>query len=251
VRPGDRAVQHGRDGQLAGRHDDPAGDRQADHDHVEGHVDDLGGDRLPSRLTFGMRRRLADQPPGQARQAEQQDRDADRLVQLEDGVGGRPLGLVAHPPAQDDLEEDGGGDQPVQDDRHGRVALAERTRRRGGLDGRLGGHGRPRLVLLFGVGASPPIPSSRRRPGSRSTLSISWLHLDPGLRRGDGDGRPLIYKGLLGVRRSYFFGLNSTSISRSTSSPTIGTRWVRPKSERLILPVAEKPMICEPNGVLA
>ena len=54
------------------------------------------------------------QSPAQSRQTKQQDGDPDRLVQLKHQIGGRGSGIVAHPPAQNDLEQNGQRDDPVK-----------------------------------------------------------------------------------------------------------------------------------------
>ena len=126
VGPGDRPEQHGRDLCLARRDHQPAGQRHADHDHVEAPVDDLGQHALPPRQACGLRRRRIGQPPAQTDDAQHQDRNADRLVQLGEGEAFRGLG--AHPPGKAHLRHDGQRDQPVQDDRNrGVAALAAKA----------------------------------------------------------------------------------------------------------------------------
>ena len=142
--PMDDAIEQGRNLDTAGRDRQPAGQRHADHDHIEPPVHRPRQHPLPAVQARRLGRRRIDQPPSQADQAEQQHGDPDRLVQLEHREAFRG-GLAAHPPGQADLQHDEQRDQPVQHDGHRGVAAGS---------GGVGHHGAPQ------AGAT----SSRTRP---------------------------------------------------------------------------------------
>ena len=101
--------------QRAGRDHGPAGERHAQHDHVEQHVDRLARATSPNRahrpavLAAGTTSRQA-----KPSSAQHQHGDADRLVQLDRFDLGRPVQGVEIP-GQADVGQDQQRDQPVQD----------------------------------------------------------------------------------------------------------------------------------------
>ena len=125
MRPRDDSIKHGRDIERRGGDDCPAGERQNEERGVEQQM------RRCGRLTFAGRHRSGQggrgmrQPPRQPQKGDEQDRDADRfmeLVKLEEREG---LQLhMRHSQADDDEGENAQRHDPVKENGNRRVAAA-------------------------------------------------------------------------------------------------------------------------------
>ena len=111
---------------LGKRRAQVADERLHDEGAIEQEVAGTGGADLPARHRLGQRRWPMADAPGEAKEDQQPDRQADRLVQVEPpgAQTGRGFGQLAHPPAERDLAQHQHRDDPVQRDRHPVVAFS-------------------------------------------------------------------------------------------------------------------------------
>ena len=97
---------------------DVAAQRHHDHADIQQPVTEVRGDPLPSRHGGWIRRRRVSQAPVEPEQNQQTQREARRLVQVDEpGPVRCPARNLIEIPAQADLCEETQRDQPVQHDR--------------------------------------------------------------------------------------------------------------------------------------
>ncbi len=100
---------------LGAGHQHPAGQRQGEHQQIEGEMDRVGGRPLPAGHGYGMRRWAMPEPPGDPGQRQHQNREAERLVQGNDPLDPVEQRFMEQAKRQIDDQQD--RDDPVQRDR--------------------------------------------------------------------------------------------------------------------------------------